>query len=224
MARLRRVRRRDLHPGAQPVFQMLFGDRDPVDEPGTPTGSPGDWWSTFALVPDVFDHAVGGIALYRSPRRLLDPGLRELGQTRVGWCVGSRFVYSQHRKACRTVGIADEKIDAIEAWETAGCFDEAERAVLAYTDALAIQHGRVPDGVFSALEDHLSHEEILELTYIVCTYAMHGVMSRALQLEFDADPPVLVEQPGDEESLSDDYTRREFRRALRLADAEPDDR
>ena len=223
MPRLRRVRRKDLHPGAQPVFQMLFGDRDPIDEPGTPTGSPGDWWSTFALVPDVFDHAVAGIALYRSPSRQLDPKLRELGQTRVGWCVGSRFVYSQHRKACRTVGITDEQIDAIEAWETAECFDGAERAVLAYTDALSIQHGRVPDGVFEALRAHLTDEEILELTYIVCTYAMHGVMSRALRLEFDADPPVLVEQPGDEESLSDEHTRREFRRALRLVEGEPDD-
>ena len=223
MPRLRRVRRADLHPGAQPVFQMLFGDRDPIDEPGTPTGTPGDWWSTFALVPDVFDHALEGIALYRSPKRLLDPKLRELGQTRVGWCVGSRFVYSQHRKACRTVGLTDEQIDAIEAWETAECFDGAERAVLAYTDALSIQHGRVPDGVFDALQAHLTDEEIHELTYSVGTYAMHGAMSRALRLEYDNDPPVLVEEPGDEESLSDEHTRREFRRALRLVSEEPGD-
>ena len=195
---------------------MLFGDRDPIDEPGTPTGTPGDWWSTFALVPDVFDHAVAGIAFYRSPNRLLDPKLRELGQTRVGWCVGSRFVYSQHRKACRTVGIPDEQIEAIESWETATCFDEVERAVLAYTDAHSIQHGRVPDGIFSALQEHLSDEEILELTYIVCTYALHGVMSRALRLEYDDDPPVLVEEPGDESSLGDEFTREEFRRALRI--------
>src|SRR5207248_6960068 len=30
---------------------MLFGDRDPVAEPGTATGTPGDWWPVFALVP-----------------------------------------------------------------------------------------------------------------------------------------------------------------------------
>ena len=220
MPRLRRVRRENVHDGAQPILQMLFGDRDPIDEPGTPTGTPGDWWSTFALVPDVFDHAVGGFALYRSPKRLLDPALREIGQTRVGWCVGSQFVYSQHRKVCRTVGVSEEKIDAIDAWETSECFSEVERAVLAYTDALSIQHGRVPDGLFSALQAHLSDEEILELTYIVCTYAMHGVMSRALRLEYDADPPALVEQPGDGESLSDEHTRRELRLALRLVEGE----
>ena len=208
MPRLRQVRRDDLHPGAEPVFQLVFGDRDPVDEPGTDTGTPGDWWTTFALVPDVFDHAVAGLALYRSPRRVLDPQLRELGQTRVGWCVGSRFVYSQHCKSCRTVGLSEEQIAAIPAWETAGCFDAVQRAVLAYTDCLAVQHGRVPDGLFDSLSEHLSDEEILELTYIVATYGMHGVISRALRLEYDADEDrPLVEVPGDHTSLGVAQTR-----------------
>jgi len=213
--RLRQVRRDDLHPGAEPVFQLVFGDRDPVDEPGTDTGTPGDWWTTFALVPDVFDHAVAGLALYRSPRRVLDPQLRELGQTRVGWCVGSRFVYSQHCKSCRTVGLSEEQIAAIPAWETAGCFDAVQRAVLAYTDCLAVQHGQVPDGLFDALSEHLSDEEILELTYIVATYGMHGVISRALRLEYDADEDrPLVEVPGDHTSLGVAQTRDRLRTIL----------
>jgi len=65
------------------MYGLLFGDRDPVAEPGTATGTPGDWWSVFALVPDVMQHAVEGFALYRSPARHLDPVLRELGQTRA---------------------------------------------------------------------------------------------------------------------------------------------
>ncbi len=215
MPRLRQVRRDDLHPGAEPVFQLVFGDRDPVDEPGTDTGTPGDWWTTFALVPDVFDHAVAGLALYRSPRRVLDPQLRELGQTRVGWCVGSRFVYSQHCKSCRTVGLTEEQIAAIPSWETAGCFDAVQRAVLAYTDCLGSQHGRVPDGLFDALSEHLSDEEILELTYIVATYGMHGVISRALRLEYDADEDQpLVEVPGDHTSLGVAQTRDRLRTIL----------
>ena len=27
-------------------YNRLFGDRDPVAEPGTATGTPGDWWNT----------------------------------------------------------------------------------------------------------------------------------------------------------------------------------
>ena len=74
----------------------------------------------------------------------------------------------------------------------ADCFDELERAVLAYTDALVLDGGRVADGVFDALQRHLSDEEILELTYITALYEMHAVMSRALRTEFDdRDEPIV---------------------------------
>ncbi len=214
MARLRGVPRRDLHPAAEPVFQLLFGDRDPLVEPGTETGSPGDWWPVFALVPDVFDHCVAGFALYRSPERRLDPQLRELAQTRVGWDRASQFVFSQHCKSCRTVGLTDEQIAAIPSWQVADCFTPAQRAVLAYTDCLAYDAGRVPDGVFDELKRHLSDEEILELTYITCLYAMHATMTRALRLEFDDVPERIVEVPGPAESLAVEHTERELRRIL----------
>ena len=43
-----------------PLYDFLFGERDPVAEPGTSTGTPGDWWTVFALVPDIFHHCVSG--------------------------------------------------------------------------------------------------------------------------------------------------------------------
>src|ERR1700743_2161672 len=165
MPRLRQVGKNDAHPFAKSVYKSLFGARDPVAEPGTDTGTPGNWWTVFALVPDAFDHAVAGFQFYRGARKL-DPKLRELGQTRVGWARGSQFVYSQHCKASRGVGLGEEKIAAIPHWQGAGCYESVERAVLAYTDAMVLDGGRVADGVFDALKRHLSDEEILELTYI----------------------------------------------------------
>ena len=53
--------------------------------PGTSDGTPGDWWTVVALVPDVLEHSVQGFGLYQSPKRRLDPVLRELAQSRVGW-------------------------------------------------------------------------------------------------------------------------------------------
>ena len=191
MPRLREVGRDDAHPFAQAMYRMLFGDRDPVVDPGTASGTPGNWWTVFALVPDAFDHTTAGFQFYRSPNRRLAPKLRELGQTRAGFLVGSRFVFSQHCKACRDVGFTDEQVAALPAWSVADCWSPVERAVLAYTDCLVLQHGRVPDAVFAALQQHLSDEEILEFTYITATYAMHATMSRALRLEYDdVDDPV----------------------------------
>jgi alkylhydroperoxidase family enzyme len=191
MPRLGQVGRDGAHPYAAAVYSLLFGDRDPVEQPGTDAGTPGNWWTVFALVPDAFDHTSAGFQFYRSPSRKLSPRLRELGQTRAGWAVGSQFVFSQHCKAMRDVGFTDEQVRAVPSWSVAECWTPAEGAVLAYTDALVLQHGRTADGVFAALREHLTDEEILEFTYITATYAMHATMSRALRLEFDdVDDPV----------------------------------
>ena len=199
MPRLRQVARGDSDaPVVEQTYALLFGDRDPVREPGTVTGSPGDWWTVFALVPDVLEHASRGFLLYNSPHRVLDPVLRELGQTRVGWDAGSQFVFSQHCKSMRALGISEERIAAIPHWQAADCWTETERLVLAYTDCLALDHGRVPDGLFAALREHLSDEAIVELTYIVAMYLMHAVMSRALRTEFDDRDDPIVEVPGPE--------------------------
>ncbi|MGO9197862.1 MAG: carboxymuconolactone decarboxylase family protein [Acidimicrobiales bacterium] len=196
MPRLRQVSRSETDdPFVLSMYDYLFGDRDPVTDPGTSTGTPGDWWTTVALVPDVLRHSVRGFALYRSPDRLLRPALRELAQARAGWSSESQFVYSQHLKSGRGVGISEEKLAGIAAWEVATCFDEAERAVLAYTDAL-VRGGRVSDGVFDALHAHLSDEEIIELTYITTMYIMHAIMTRALRLELDDVPERMVEAFG----------------------------
>lgn len=206
MPRLRQVARAEADSKVvQRTYDLLFGDRDPVAQPGTSTGASGDWWTVFALVPDVLEHANRGFALYRSPDRKLDPVLRELAQTRVGWAKASQFVFSQHCKSLRGLEVSEEKIAAIPHWQVAACYDERERAVLAYADCLALQGGRTPDAVFAALKGFLSDEEILELTYIACLYDMHAVMSRALRTEWDDrdDPVVEVAAP-------EDFSGRDF--------------
>jgi len=202
--RLRQVPRAEVtSPVVTRVYDQIFGpERDPVAEPGTATGTPGDWWTVFAAVPDIFEHAVRGFALYRNPDRRLPPELMELGQTRAGWLVGSQFVYSQHCKSCRTLGMSDEKIAAISSWPAASCFDEVERLVLAYTDSLVLERGRVPDALFDALARHLDDHQILELTYVTMLYEMHAVMSRALRTEFDDRDDPVVEVPGPADSLA----------------------
>jgi len=191
MPRLRQVPRAEAAPSVLRVYDLLFGARDPVAEPGTATGTPGNWWTVFALVPDVFDHAVAGFALYRSAKRTIDPVLRELGMMRAGYARESQFVFSQHCKAARALGVPEAQIRAIPAWQTSDAFSPLERAVLAYTDCLVLQGGRVPDDTFAALRAGLSEEQVLELTYITCTYDLHATMSRALRLEYDdRDDPI----------------------------------
>ena len=101
MPRLRQVPRKEATPEIAALYDRLFGERDPVAEPGTATGTPGNWWTVFALVPEIFNHCVAGFGVISGPTRKLDPKLRELGLVRAGFAGGSQFVFSQHCKAAR---------------------------------------------------------------------------------------------------------------------------
>ncbi|CAM3111521.1 Argininosuccinate synthase [Prescottella defluvii] len=193
MPRLREVPRAEVTDEKILFFyDRLFGpDKDPAVDHGTIHATPGDWWTVFAQSSDVFRHAVRGFALYRNAS--LDPLLRELGQARAGYARGSQFVFSQHCKQMRSLGATEEKIAALPHWQISDLFSDIERAVLAYTDGLVHDGGRVPDEVFAVLQAHLSDKEIMELTYITCMYDMHATICRALRLEFD-DRPELIEE------------------------------
>ncbi len=104
----------------------------------TDTGTTGDWWSVFALVPDELQHAVDGFLLSRSTARTLPPVLRELAQARVGRASGSTFVHSQHCTSLRGLGVDDATIAAVPSWTVSDRFDPLQRAVLGDADALAL--------------------------------------------------------------------------------------
>ena len=193
MTRTKQIPRSEAVDSVVPIYERLFGDRDPVAEPGTATGTPGDWWTVFAQTPELLDHMVAGFGLFNSPARVLAPDLRELALTRTGFTAGSQFVFSQHCKAARRTGVSDEQLEAIPSWSTSDAFSPAERSVLAYADELVLADGRVQDATFSALSSHLDEPSIIELTYAVATYRLHAMMCRALRLEFDDVDERIVE-------------------------------
>lgn len=225
MGRLRQVPRSETDdPVVNAMYDLLFGKGvDPVAEQkmGTATGSEGDWWTTYALSPDIMEHAVAGFVMYRSPDRVVDGVLRELAQSRIGWSVGSKFVYSQHIQALRGLKADPAKIRDITAWQTSDAYTRAERAVLAYADAIALDGGRVSDELFAVLREELSDEEIFELTYISAMYLQHAVVTRALRLEWDDTPEHVEEVDPPEEFDAEHYvavgSTREAKEQLRNA-------
>jgi alkylhydroperoxidase family enzyme len=198
MPRLNQVPRAEVSDDfTRNMYDFMFGDRDPVAQPGAVGGTTGDWWTVFAQSPAALRHAVRGFRLYRQEVSIRADH-RELGQIRAGWVVGSQFVFSQHCKACRSAGLSEEKIAAIPSWQTADCFDHTERLLLAYADCLAGQQGRVPEQLFTQLREVFSDTEILEFTYTTTMYVMHAIMSRALRLEFDdRDDPIVEVKAAD---------------------------
>ncbi len=202
MPRVRPLPRAEATPDVLKSYDMVFGEgRDPVAEPGTGTGTPGDWWTTWANVPGILK-AFSAYSMADSP---LDAKLREIALLRAGYLRGSQFVFSQHCKAGRAVGVAAEKIAAVPYWTIADAFTPAERAVLAFTDGLIGEGGRVHDRVFAALKQHLPDDQILMLTYFVNMYALHATSTKALRLEYDNVPERIVEIPAPETRRVQDW-------------------
>lgn len=193
MTRIRQIPRSEAPPSVLPVYERLFGDRDPVAVPGTATGTPGNWWTVFAQTPALLDHMVAGFGLFSSPDRELPADLRELALTRTGFTAGSQFVFSQHCKAARRTGVTDEQLEALPTWALSEHFSATQRAVLAYTDELVLADGRVQDATFEALSAALTEPAIVELTYAVASYRLHALMCRALRLEYDDVDERIVE-------------------------------
>jgi len=193
MARLRQVSKAEASSDVLEVYKQFFGDRDPVAEPGTATGTPGDYWTTFALVPDLLQMARRDLMRLLQPDRKLDPKLRELAIIRTGIVGDSKFEYSQHLKVARMVGIPEEKLAAIKGWTTSDLFSPVERAVMAATDEI-LARNLVEDATFAALQKHLSDPEILELFVVIGLWRMHGLIVRALHLEYDNDTTLRMQE------------------------------
>ena len=184
--RVKEVTLGEATPEIRAIYRQVFGDRDPVAEPGTATGTRGDYWTTLALMPDVYKLSSEQVFALLQPNRKLEPRYRGLAILRTGIVGDCKFEYSQHLKVSRSIGIPDDKLDALKSWTTSGKFDERESAVMAAADEL-IGRNLVEDATFGALKRHFSDEQIVELFYVITTYRMHGMMIRALHLEFDND-------------------------------------
>ncbi len=203
MPRIRQASLSEAHPKAQAYYRKVFGDKDPAVNPGTVTGTPGHWFTSLALRPYIFDHALGliemrGVLGAASAPSKLDPQAREVALARVGWVVESKFIYSGECKVARMVGLTPGQVAAIPSWSVADIWTPLQRAILAYTDSIVLAHGRVPDAVFDALKALMSDEDIMELTYHILGTMSQGIFAKALRLEYDDvdDRIVEVAMPG----------------------------
>ena len=66
----------------------------------------------------------------------LDPVVRELAITRTGILCEAPYEVVAHKRIGKNVGVTDEQNEALENWKSATCFNELQRAALAFTDEI----------------------------------------------------------------------------------------
>ena len=111
---------------------------------------------------------LGGAIRHRGE---LDPVVRELAITRTGILCEAPYEIVAHKRIGRNIGVTDEQNDALENWEAATCFNEVQRAALAFTDEI-IRLRRPTDATFKAIAAKLSPAALVELQLAVGFYIM----------------------------------------------------
>jgi alkylhydroperoxidase family enzyme len=114
----------------------------------------------------------------------LSPALRELAILRVGHINDANYEWTQHVPIGLQAGLSQQQIDDIGTWEKSDLFNDKERAVLGYTDEVAVNI-RVSDDTFSSLKDAFNDEEIVELTVAIGYYGMVCRILEALEIELE---------------------------------------
>lgn len=117
----------------------------------------------------------------------LSPRLRELVIVRIASAAHYAYALQQH---VPTIALADgvslEECEALEDWGASGLFSAAERAALAYVDAM-FTGPQVQDDVFNAVRRYYGEREVVELTVLVGTYIMHNHVFSALRVDLEPE-------------------------------------
>ena len=109
---------------------------------------------------------------------------RELAILLVAIINGAEYERAGHVPHAKKEGITDAQIDALADWQNSNLFNEVERAVLAYTEAMT-KEVHVSDAVFAAVVKHFAQREMTELTATIAAYNLVSRFLEALQIDHD---------------------------------------
>lgn len=117
----------------------------------------------------------------------IDGQSRELAVIRVAILNGVEYVQRAHGPSyALQEGLTPEQVAALADWRPSTLFNDKQRALLAYVDAVTHDID-VPDAIFGAIQRHHTERQIVELTLLIGAYNM---LTRFVQaLKIDPEPP-----------------------------------
>jgi alkylhydroperoxidase family enzyme len=112
----------------------------------------------------------------------LDARCRELAILRVAVLNKADYEFSQHVPHALKAGCREAQIEAVQSDREAPVFDERERVVLAYADAMT-RDIEVPDALFERMRALFAERDVLELTVTIGGYNMVSRVLVALRID-----------------------------------------
>src|ERR1700687_5784194 len=112
----------------------------------------------------------------------LDPVVRELAITRTGILCEAPYEVVAHKRIGKGVGVTDEQNAALENWKSAACYNEVQRAALAFTDE-TVTTRRPTDATFHAIAAKLTPAALVELQLSVGFYIMTSKFLETFEID-----------------------------------------
>ncbi len=140
---------------------------------------PGLLWGRVPLLFATVASLYGVINRKRSP---ISPVLRSLVTVRVSQLNHCQFCIDINSMTLAKRAGSEAKVLALSDWRNSPLFDQQERAVLDYTEAMSDSHKRVSDQQVTQLKQWFSEEAIVDLTGLIAFQNMSAKFNAALDV------------------------------------------
>lgn len=113
----------------------------------------------------------------------LSAKLREVVIMRIAVLNRAEYEFASHAPIALNEGVTESQIEALREGKF-DLFDDVERAALAYCDSMTLDID-VPEGIFDAINQHLSDQEMVELTATIGAYNLVSRFLEAVKVDHD---------------------------------------
>ena len=112
--------------------------------------------------------ATNGLAAVSKHVTSIDEKLCAIVELRVSQINGCVYCVDLHATQARNAGETQQRLDCIAVWHECDFFSAAERAALAWAEAVTLQpNAKASDQTFENLAPHFSEQQIVDLTFII---------------------------------------------------------
>lgn len=116
----------------------------------------------------INEAAIARMAQAKNSMPSIDEKLRALVELRVSQINGCAYCVDLHTTEARRAGETSQRLDCLTVWLEVTFFDEAEKAALAWAEAVTlIAEDGAPKALYDSLVLHFSEQQIVDLTLII---------------------------------------------------------
>lgn len=137
----------------------------------------------------------------------IDPVLRSLVTVRVSqinWC---HFCVDINSATLARRSGSMDKVEALSGWRESNLFDEKERTVLEYTEAITRTDGQVSDDLMARLRMYFDDDALVELTGLIAFQNLSSKFNAALDVPAQGFCQVKTPESQDAEKTGTSVTQ-----------------